>query len=210
MLLQRPFEALTPTLDGSVLQVLVGADTQFTVSRVTALVGDASTAGVRKALNRLVGQGLVARRGDGVAYLYELNRNHLLAGPVLEIARARETLRGRVAEHASTWPHPPLLLALFGSAARGQMHPDSDLDVLVVADDADDADDHWLDDLGSLCDAMTSWTGNDTRPLVLAPDELTSGRDAVLVEIGRDALVLFGDAALLRHARRLAAKAGAA
>jgi predicted nucleotidyltransferase len=207
VLLQRPFEALTPTLDGSVLQVLAGADTQFTVSRVTALVGDASTAGVRKALNRLVGQGLVARRGDGVAYLYELNRSHLLAGPVLEIARARETLRERVAEHASTWPQPPLLLALFGSAARGQMHQDSDLDVLAVADEAED---RWLDDLGSLCDDLTSWTGNDARPLVLTPDELTSERDAVVVEIGRDALVLFGDTALLRHARRLAAKAGAA
>ena len=206
MLLQRPFEALTPTLDGPVLQVLAGADAQFSVSRVTALVGDASTAGVRKALNRLVAQGLVARRGDGVAYLYELNRNHLLAAPVLEIARARETLRERVAAHASAWPHPPLLLALFGSAARGQMHPHSDLDVLAVTDDEDD---RWLDDLGNLCDAMTSWTGNDARPLVLTPDELTSAHDAVVVEIGRDALVLFGDTALLRHARRLAAKAGA-
>ena len=64
-----PFEALTPTLDGSVLQVLAGADTQFAVSRATALVGDTSIAGVRKSLSRLVGRGLVARRGDGVAYL---------------------------------------------------------------------------------------------------------------------------------------------
>lgn len=213
MLLHRPFEALTPTLDGPVLQVLAGADTQYTVSRVTALVGDASSAGVRKALNRLVAQGLVGRRGDGVAYLYQLNRDHLLAGPVLAIARAQQTLRQRVAEHAGAWPHPPLLLALFGSAARGQMRPESDLDLLAVTnDDAnDDAnDERWLDDLGSLCEAMTSWTGNDTRPLVLTPDELTGGRDAVLAEIGRDALVLFGDAVLLRHARRLAAKAGAA
>ncbi len=205
MLLQRPFEALTPTLDGPVLQVLAGADARFSVSRVSALVGDASTAGVRKVLNRLTSQGLVARHGDGVAYLYELNRDHLLAGPVLEVTRARELFRERVVDHASAWPHPPLLLALYGSAARGQMHPASDLDVLAVAADADD---RWLDDLGNLCDAMTSWTGNDARPLVLNPDELTSGQDAVLVEIGRDASVLFGDAALLRHARRLAAEAG--
>ena len=79
------------------------------------------------------------------------------------------------------------------------MHPDSDLDVLAVADDADD---RWLDDLGSLGDATMSWTGNDTRPLVLTPNELTSERDAVLVEIGRDAQVLFGEPAFLRHARR--------
>lgn len=201
MLLQRPFEAVTPTLDGPVLQVLAGADTWFSVSRVTALVGDASVAGVRKALNRLTSQGLVRRHEDGVAYLYELNREHLLAGPVLEIARARDRLRERVIEHASRWDDPPRLLALFGSAARGHMHADSDLDVLAVADDPDD---RWLDDLGSLCGAMASWTGNDARPLILTPHELTMGTDAVVREIGRDALVLFGDANLLHHVRSLA------
>jgi predicted nucleotidyltransferase len=206
MLLQRPFEALTPTLDGPVLQVLAGADAQFSVSRVTELVGDASNAGVRKALNRLVGQGLVSRSGDGVAFLYALNRDHLLAGPVLEIARARETLRDRVAEHVRGWSHPPLLVALFGSSGRGEMRPDSDLDVLAVTDVDDD---RWLDELGGLCDAMTSWTGNDARPLILTPEDLRSETDAVVVEIGGDALVLFGDSSLLRAARRLALQAGA-
>lgn len=207
MLLQRPFEAVTPTLDGPVLQVLAGADSWFSVSRVTALVGDASMAGIRKALNRLVSQGLVHRHGDGVAYLYELNRDHLLAGAVLEIARARESLRERVAEHAHTWPDPPRLLALFGSAARGEMHPASDIDLLAVADDPDD---RWHDDLGNLCEAITSWTGNDARPLILTPDELTNEIEPVVVEVGRDALVLFGDVALLRHARERAARSGAA
>ncbi len=200
MLLQRPFEALTPTLDGPVLQVLAGADHRFSVSRVTALVGDASPAGVRKTLNRLASQGLVLRESDGVAYLYQLNREHLLAGPVLEIARAREMLRERVTEQVRTWAVEPRLVALFGSAARGQMHLESDLDVLAVADAPDD---RWLDDLGRLCEAMTSWTGNHTRPLVLTSDELASQDEPVLAEIGRDALVLFGDAGLLRHARWL-------
>ncbi len=206
MLLHRPFEAVTPTLDGPVLQVLAGADSRFSVSQVTALVGDASSAGVRKALNRLVGQGLVVREQAGVAYLYQLNREHLLAGPVLEIARVWENLCARVAEHASTWVVPPRLLALFGSAARGRMHPDSDLDVLAVGDEPDD---RWLDDLGRLCEAMTEWTGNDARPLVLTPDELASDHEPVVVEIGRDARVLFGDATLLRHARQLTLRAGA-
>lgn len=207
MLLQRPFAAVTPTLDGPVLQVLAGADSRFSVSQVTALVGDASSAGVRKALNRLVDQGLVKREGDGVAYLYQLNRDHLLAGPVLEIARAWETLRERAAAHASTWVVAPRLLALFGSSARGKMHPDSDLDVLAVGDEPDD---RWLDDLGRLCEEMTAWTGNDARPLVLTPEELASDHEPVVAEIGRDARVLFGDATLLRHARQMAIRAGAA
>lgn len=207
MLIQRPFEALTPTLDGAVLQVLAGAGSQFSVSRVTALVEDASPSGVRKALNRLVEQGTVLRTSDGVAHLYRLNPDHLLADPIRDIARARERLRQRVVEHADTWEDPPHLLAIFGSAARGEMHAGSDLDVLAVGDTPDDG---WLDNLGSLCEAMTSWTGNDARPLVLSTQELTSGEERVLVEIGRDAWVLFGDAALLRHARSVAAHGDAA
>jgi predicted nucleotidyltransferase len=205
-LLHRPFQAVTPTLDGSVLQVLAGADARFSVSTVTTLIGDASSAGIRKALNRLVSQGLVTRESDGVAHLYRLNREHLLASPVLEIARAREALRERVVDYVSEWPVPPRLLALFGSAARGEMHLDSDLDLLVVADDPDD---RWLDELSGLCGAMSAWTGNDTRPLLLTPHELATD-EPVVAEIGRDAKVLFGDATLLRHARHLAARAGAA
>lgn len=201
MLLQRPFEAITPTLDGPVLQVLAGAEASFTVSRITTLVGDASPAGVRRVLRRLVDQGLVLREGDGVAHLFRLNRDHLLAGPVVEVARIRERLRERVAGHVEGWTVPPLLLVLFGSAARGEMAVGSDLDLLAVADEPDDG---WLDDLGNLCGAMSAWTGNDTRPLVLATQELTTGEERVLVEIGRDGQVLVGDEALLRHARRLA------
>lgn len=206
MLLQRPFEAITPTLDGPVLQVLAGADTSFTVSRITALVGDASPAGVRRVLRRLVDQGLVRRESDGVAHLFRFNRDHLLAGPVVEVARTRERLRERVTEHVEGWAEPPMLLALFGSAARGEMAAGSDLDLLAVADDPDDA---WLDDLGDLCGAMTSWTGNDTRPLVLTTHELTTGDERVLAEIGRDGQVLFGDEPLLLHARRLATSGAA-
>lgn len=171
------------------------------------MVGDASSAGVRKALNRLVSQVLVVREGDGVAYLYQLNREHLLAGPVLEIARAREILRERVAAHISTWVVPPRLFALFGSAARGQMHTGSDLDLLAVADEPGD---RWVDDLGRLCEAMTAWTGNDARPLVLAPEEFASGDEPALAQIGRDARVLVGDSTLLHHARLLASRSGAA
>ena len=55
-----------------------------------------------------VRQALVVREGDGIANLYQLNREHLLAGPVLEIARAREILRERATAHISTWTVQPL------------------------------------------------------------------------------------------------------
>lgn len=203
MLLQRPFQTVTPTLDGPVLQVLAGADTRFSVTQVTELIGDASPDGVRKALNRLAEQGVVLRDEGGVTFFYRLNRDHLTAAAIQEIAEARNLLRQRVAEHALAWTVPPSLLALFGSAARGDMLVGSDLDLLAVADEADD---RWLDDLGELCAAMASWTGNDTRPLVLSTQELTGGTEPVLVELGRDAIVLFGDSRLLNHARTLAAR----
>lgn len=203
MRLQRPFEAITPTVDGAVLQVLAGADSTFTVSQVTTLVGDASPAGVRNVLNRLSEQGLVQRETDGVAYRYRLNRDHLLAGPVVAIAGARDELRWRTAALVEAWDEPASLVVLFGSAARGDMRVGSDLDVLVVGDGLDD---HWWQQVDELATAMTAWTGNDTRPLTMTVDEFTerASDDAVLVQIGRDGRPLYGDESLLGPARAAA------
>lgn len=203
MRLHRPFEAITPTVDGAVLQVLAGADSTFTVSQVTTLVGDASPAGVRNVLNRLSEHGLVQRETDGVAHRYRLNRTHLLAEAVVAIAGARDELRRRTAALVEAWDEPARLVVLFGSAARGDMSVGSDLDVLVVGDGSDE---HWWQQVDGLATAMTAWTGNDTRPLTMAVDEFTerASDDPVLVQIGRDGRTLYGDELLMRPARAAA------
>ena len=168
LLLQRPFEALAPTLDGDVLLVLARADAAFTGGDLARLLPHASPDGVRKAAQRLVQQGVVTMEQVGRAYNYRLNRQHLLADAVLCIARAADSLRDRVREHVQGWPHQPELVLLFGSAARGDMRADSDVDLLVVAEPRDEIHEA----AAELADAVTAWTGNDARIVHLSPQEV--------------------------------------
>lgn len=201
MLLQRPFEAIMPTLDGDVLLVLARADAAFTGGDLARLLPHASPDGVRKAAQRLVEHGVVTMEQVGRAYNYRLNRQHLLADAVLDIARAAERLQERVHDHVQGWPHSPELVLLFGSAARGGMRADSDIDLLVVAEPRDGIDEATAD----LADAVTGWTGNDARVVHLGPQEVRealAARDSFMDELLTDGQVLWGPARYLQRLRR--------
>lgn len=201
MLLQRPFEALMPTLDGDVLFVLARADAAFTGGDLARLLPHASPDGVRKAAQRLVAHGVVAVEQVGQAYRYSLNRRHLLAAAVVAIARAADALRESVHDHVQGWPRPPELVLLFGSAARGDMRTDSDIDLLVVAAPCDEVDEAAAD----LAGAVTGWTGNDARIVHLSPQELRdafAARDSFIMELLTDGQVLWGPERYLQRVRR--------
>lgn len=169
MQLQHPFRTVTPTVDGDVLGVLAGADAAFTAPQVHRLLGARSEAGVRKALNRLAEQGIVRAGRVGQAVAYQLNRRHLAAKHVLGIARLHQELLDAIRHAVSQWHEQPEFVALFGSLARRQMRPDSDIDVLVVRPDhLDGGDRTWLGQLDDLSDDITAMTGNETRILELS------------------------------------------
>ena len=201
MLLQRPFEALMPTLDGDVLFVLARADAAFTGGDLARLLPHASPDGVRKAAQRLVVHGVVTMEQVGRAYNYRLNRRHLLADAVLGVARSAEILRERVYDHVQGWPRLPEAVVLFGSAARGDMDVDSDIDLLVVAGPGDEIDEA----VAELADATTGWTGNDARVVHLRPQEVrdaVAARDSFMDELLSDGQVLWGPSRYLQRLRR--------
>ena len=198
MLLHRPFEALTPTLDGDVLLVLARADASFTGGELARLVPHASPDGVRKAVKRLVAQGLVTMEQVGRAHNYRLNRRHVLADAVLSIARAGDLLRERVHEHVHGWPVRPEAVILFGSAARDEMQADSDIDLLVVAEREDEVEGAVAD----LSSAATAWTGNDTRVVQLHPQEVLEAMragDTLMGELLEDGQTLWGPTRYLQR-----------
>lgn len=199
MKLQRPFEALAPTLDGDVLLVLAGADASFTGGQLARLVPDASTEGVRRAARRLAAQGLVSMERVGQAHTYSLNRDHLLAEPVLRIAQVRATFTARVRDHVDGWDEEPEVVVLFGSAARGQMRSDSDIDLFVVGRGGE----VWDDQLDRLTQAVRRWTGNDARVLEMTPEEVADalGAEPIMDDLLRDGKVLWGSPAWLRERR---------
>ncbi len=204
MQVQRPLAVVTPTLDGDVLTVLTRAETTFTPGQVARLLPDASVEGVRKVLRRLASTGVVTAERVGNAYTYGLNREHLAAPAILELAAQRTTLLTRLEQVVGTWPTRPVHGSVFGSAARGEMRPDSDIDVFLVR--ADDADpDVWEARTDELAAAVTRWTGNDTRVLSMTEAEVRDaavGGDRVLADVVRDGLTFAGRPSWLRSVIR--------
>jgi predicted nucleotidyltransferase len=194
--LARPLAVITPTLDADVLAVLAGADTEFTGRRVHQLLGKHSERGVRNTLQRLVEQGIATRRRVGSADLYRLNRDHIAASHIEALAGLRSELLRRIREMLEAWAPAAEYVALFGSAARGGMRPDSDIDLFVVRPAAVDADDHiWQQQLELLTQRVTGWTGNDTRVLEMDAGEVAEGLadgDQVLRDVQKEGIALHG------------------
>ena len=202
MILQRPFAVITPTVDGDVLQSLAPVDAEFTPPELHRLVGSRSEAGIRLSLERLSSQGIVIRRRVGAAWTYRLNREHLAAAPITELAQLRERFLERLRGLISRWEVRSEYAALFGSAARGTMDLGSDLDIFVVRPRHVDASDvHWSVQRLELVTQVRSWTGNDVNVLEYGADDtagaLTSD-DAVLNDIKRQGIRLFGPHDYLR------------
>jgi predicted nucleotidyltransferase len=200
----HPFAAVTPTLDGDILAVLAGADEGFSGRQLHRLVGHASEPGVRKAAERLVDQGIVLRQQVGKAKVYRLNRQHLAAPHVEGLAGLRAALIDRLRSTLDSWKEPPMMAALFGSAARGEATPGSDLDLLLVRrGDVPEESPVWREQISALEREATAWTGNDARVLEYAEEELAISHVASLVEgaIAERALV-FGSRRRLRERLR--------
>ncbi len=196
MQLQYPLRVITQSLDGDVLTVLAGAQRAFTPSQLHALLLEYSEAGVRKSVKRLVRQGLVRANPVGNAVLYELNRDHLAAPAVIELVNATSRLVERAQVELSHWTSPVLCALLFGSAARGEMNPESDLDIFLFYDDEGSIEDpQWQLQLENFRSRIVAWTGNDARIILMSQEDfrnqLTS-KDPLLQAVVRDGVLLYG------------------
>ena len=171
MELQTPFTVVTPTLDGDVLSAMAPVDTWLTVAEIHRVIGRHSEAGVRKAIARLERQGIVVSQTYGRTASYRLNRDHLAADAVLEIASSGERLMERIRDLVGHWDTPPVCVVLFGSAARRAMTPESDVDLFVLGPD-DLPEGAWDDALMDLEMSVRRWTGNPTQVVEMVGSEL--------------------------------------
>jgi Nucleotidyltransferase domain len=158
-----------------------------------------STTGVQHVLDRLVEHGLVQRLEAGRSFLYTLNRSHLLAPVVEQMADARVELIERLRETVGSWRTPPVHASLFGSAARGDGDMGSDIDLFLVRPAEVDVDDpSWSEQVDGLAESVRAWTGNNAGIVEVSEDELSQLRrdpPPVIRELGRDAIDLGGDSA---------------
>jgi len=199
---RRPFSVVTPTLDGDVLAVLAGADEDFSGRRIYQLLRHGgSENGVRNAAERLVEQGIVLSRRAGSANLYRLNREHLAAPYIEGLSGLRGQLFERLRDMIAHWGTLPAAALVFGSVARTQAAPSSDLDLLVIRPSPVGEDsEEWREQLGILEDAATAWTGNQAQVIEYGESDLDDPGVRRLVE---RALAEGIDLYDMRHLRRM-------
>ena len=207
MRLQNPFAALAPVgLDSQVLTVLSRSRDHLTADQIHRVLPEhGSLSGVRKSLDRLLRQGIVSERAAGHTSGYALNQDHLLINAVLMVADAKSALTTRIRETVQQqFSFEPTLVVMFGSAARGDMSDDSDIDLLFVIPDGvpeEQADDQ----LSDLAHSVLTWTGNTVDLLSYREEEVISA--PIFNSVIREGIEILGDMAWLRRASRRATAA---
>lgn len=197
--LGSPITTVIPHASGEVLAVLANTSEELTGNVIAGLTdGRVSQTGVNKALKRLVESGLVHARPAGSSILYSFNRDHVAAGAVLELANLRSTLLTRLKDLVGTWLRQPVTVAMFGSAARGEGGPTSDIDLLIIrSDDVDAEDAEWSRQLEELAEAVGRWSGNPCELLEYSEQELAalvSADESLIANLRSDAVAVAGTA----------------
>jgi predicted nucleotidyltransferase len=195
--LNRPFATVTPTVDGDVLAVLATHDATFTTGQIRRALNRFSEEGIRKVLTRLVRQGVVLSERVGQTYAYRLNTAHLAAEPIVALSNLFNKFLTRLEEQLRGWDHRPAYAAVFGSAVRGTMTTDSDVDLFLVRENDTRATD-WEIQVNELAAAVTAWTGNDARAIEYTVAELRAARTEPMVrEVLEHGLTVAGSRAWL-------------
>jgi predicted nucleotidyltransferase len=193
----EPVSSVVPGLHGRVLGVLARTGKPLTGRAVTSLLrASASPSGVQKVLDDLVRNGVVISEPAGRAKLYTLNRDHVAYSAIDTLARLRELLLERLKAEAESWEVPAKAVWLFGSTARGQGGSDSDLDLLIVRpDDVDESDPRWLQQVETLTQRATLWSGNSCQVVEYSAQEvrdLIDRGERLVTELRRDAVPVAG------------------
>jgi predicted nucleotidyltransferase len=185
--LSHPSAAFGPASDLRVLRELAADATPRSGRRIAHQAGVAHSTALR-VLDRLVAEGVVVELDAGRARLFSLNEDHVLAPAIRGIAGARELLLDRMRDEIGRWSVSPRAALVFGSAARGDGGPASDIDLLLVRD-GNGTDAVWREQLDGLAERVRAWSGNHLGVVEMAPGELMEAV-ALVDEVRRDGIEL--------------------
>ena len=192
MTLSSPLEDLISHEKALILTVLERTGQPLTGRTIAALTETVSQSTTSRLLIELGQRGLVVRVPGG----YELNRDHLSYRAIEALLGARDELQRRVREDVNAWDAPPLSVILFGSAARRQDSPGSDIDLLVIRPTTVSLDDQrWAMNVANLSERVSRWCGSPCEVLEYSPDELaelTRIDDPLIASLLRDGITFVG------------------
>ena len=156
-----PILDAVPGTRGRVLHVLCHA-TGSVSGREVARRAHVSVSTAISILADLAQAGIVTKDLFAHANGYQLNRQHLVARAVIQLAGVQATLTSEIREHIVGWPVQPVAAWLYGSTARGDGDRASDIDVLFVLPDMTEGErERWEEDqIAALQVAVWDMTGN--------------------------------------------------
>lgn len=176
-----------------------------TIQQATGL----TNAGAHRVLRSLVDAGVVRREGQRRVTAYRLDATHPLAPAIDELFAAEAARVDRVlnAVRAAATPHRPTAVWLYGSAARGDDTPASDLDIAVVL-----PDERTESTLAAIREALTpteaaervtlSVIGLSLADVARLSGDAGGAADPLWRAIDRDAVPLLGEPPALVQPRR--------
>jgi predicted nucleotidyltransferase len=201
MNLGAPVLDVAPAVRGALLQVLARLEQPVTRRRLAAAAGVAP-GNASAVIEDLIRAGLVNETVAGRSSMVVLNRLHMAVGPLLALAGLRGELIRSLRERLSEWSDLEGAW-LFGSVARGDADGESDIDLLIVAEDLESPELHVR--VARLQADVHSWTGNDMQFVEHTPvswRKLVRGDSPFVSEIRTDGIALVGDAALMLERHR--------
>jgi predicted nucleotidyltransferase len=192
MYLNHPIEALASPDKARVLTVLCRAGLPLSGHMIAALTGSVSQPTVSRILATFTRTGLVVRVPGG----YVINREHLAYRAVEALLDSKDELRRRVGMAVAAWSDAPVAVVLFGSTARGEAGPSSDVDLLIVRPlDVAVDDRQWAQAVATLAEQVQLWTGSACDVLEYDPvelEQLIRGGDPLVDALLRDGVTLTG------------------
>ncbi len=189
MNLSAPLRDIVPGVRGELLDALIPL-VQPVSRRRLAELAEVSAGHASSVISDLVLAGIVNEVQAGGASLVSLNRSHLatsylegIAGLGKEFISRLSQEIGRIDAVLGAW--------LFGSVARGDASPESDVDILIVSNNLESVEFHRS--VSDLHINVRTWTGNDLEVVEHSSESfesLVEDKNPLIESIVRDGIAL--------------------
>lgn len=182
----EPFGGVIPGARGAVLAILLRTGKPLTGRQIHGLISDTySLWSTQEALKALTQMGMVETQTVGRAGVHLINERHSSIAPLRALVDPIIALESAIAEAIDSNVQAVIL---FGSVARGEATPESDIDLAVISSST------W-DDRVELQDTVRQRLGNHCDVLVFTQAEfsrLAAAGEPVVTDIIRDGVALVG------------------
>ena len=193
MNLAEPSDVAMSRATAAVLRVVIDAEASFSIRQISRVANIAFPQALR-IVNHESARGLILIEQAGRSKMCRFNREHLAAGAVVELIRLRDRIIQVIEDEILTWITKPIHSSLFGSAARGEGGPDSDLDVLIIRPD-EVPQNEWEEQKYLSGLRLKTKTGNTVSWFDISITELktaSKGAEPIFAEWKRDGIPLSG------------------